>query len=280
MQINVKDLVDKTLDFPIEKGDYFDQVKGVWYCGKCHTPKQGSYKTPFGVIKPMILCHCAAEKQKREEQERASREFQDRVKRLRSNGFPDTDMVRMSFFANDGRGNQKVIGVAKRYVDNFAEMQRRGKGLVLMGGTGTGKTFAAACIVNALIDRGYSCYITSLSREINTVQGMMEGKQRYIDSLNSYSLLVLDDVGVEGATPYRMEMTYNIIDTRYRSGLPLIVTTNIPWEELSRENIELPKKRIYSRIMEMCVPVRVDGTDRRREAVKGGFAYYKDVLGM
>ena len=186
----------------------------------------------------------------------------------------------MTFEANDGKGDQKVINIAKRYVDKFDEMRGRGKGLVLMGDTGTGKTYVAACIVNALIDQGYPCLITSLSREINTVQGMYDGKQDYIDSLNKYSLLVLDDVGVEGATPFRMEMIYSIIDTRYRSGLPMIVTTNIPWRELSRADVELAKKRIYSRILEMCIPIKVEGTDRRRASVKDDLGFYKDLLGL
>ena len=263
---------------PVEEGDYMKD--GLLYCGKCNTPKQGSYKTPFGYVHPYILCKCAAEKRKREEQERTAREFRDMVKQFRRSGFPEKDMERMRFEANDGNGNQKVINIAKKYVENFSEMKGRGKGLVLMGDTGTGKTFAAACIVNALIDQGYPCMITSLSREINTIQGMMDGKQNYIDSLNNYSLLVLDDVGVEGATPYRMEQIYNIIDTRYRSGLPMIVTTNIPWSELSRQDVELPKKRIYSRILEMCVPIKVEGSDRRRESVKDDMGYYRDMLGL
>ena len=279
MKIFVEEIVEKSKEsIPVEEGDY--HIEGLLYCGKCKTPKQGTYKTPFGYVHPYILCKCAAEKKKREEQERTAREFRDMVKQFRRSGFPDRDMERMTFEANDGDGDQKVINIAKRYVDKFQEMRGRGKGLVLMGDTGTGKTYAAACIVNALIDQGYPCMITSLSREINTVQGMYDGKQDHIDSLNKYSLLVLDDVGVEGATPFRMEMIYNIIDTRYRSGLPLIVTTNIPWQELSRADVELPKKRIYSRILEMCIPIKVAGTDRRRASVKDDLGFYKDLLGL
>lgn len=276
MDFDIKDIVDRAENaIKVNPEDY--QKDGLWYCGKCHTPKQGRRKTPWGVVvKPMQLCQCGEKAQ----EEIKRQEAIEKAKQLRRLGLPDRDMERMTFSANDGRGDQRIINIAKRYVDNFRELRRKGKGLMMIGDTGTGKTFAAACIVNALIDQGYTATMTNLSREINKVQGMFDGKQEYIDSFSRYSLLVLDDVGIEGATQYRLEMIYNIVDTRYRTGFPLVVTTNIPWSEISSQDVELPRKRIYSRLLEMCIPVSVNGDDRRRISLNAEIAQYKDMLGI
>lgn len=94
-----------------------------------------------------------------------------------------------------------------------------------------GKTYAACEVANALIDKGYPVLVTNFARITNTIQGMYEGKQDYIDSLNEFQLLVIDDLGAERESAYMQEMVYNIIDSRYRAGLPMIYTTNISIEQ-------------------------------------------------
>ena len=45
-------------------------------------------------------------------------------------------------------------------------------------------------------------------------------------------LLILDDFGMERGTEYGLEQVYSVIDSRYRSGKPLIVTTNLTLDDL------------------------------------------------
>lgn len=47
-----------------------------------------------------------------------------------------------------------------------------------------------------------------------------------------YPLLIIDDFGMERDTSYGLEQLYNVIDSRYRSKKPLIVTTNLTLQEL------------------------------------------------
>lgn len=61
---------------------------------------------------------------------------------------------------------------------------------------------------------------------------MRDGKQAYLDSLNQYALLALDDLGAERNTEYMNEIVYGIIDSRYRAGLPMIITSNLSADEL------------------------------------------------
>ena len=260
-----------------EDGDYIQD--GLLHCGKCHTPKQGEYKTPWGVIRPFFPCRCEKERRERERLEEESILFEQRVQDMRREAFPDDAMAGWRFEVDD-RANRKVSYAARQYAENFAQMRKGGKGLLFFGDVGTGKTFYAACIVNALVDKGYPCYLTDFARLERVFGGDFEGRQEYMDSLNRYSLLVLDDLGAERDTPYMTEIVHSVVDARYRAGLPLIVTTNIPAAELKSREQATGKKRIYSRLMEMCIPVEVTGSDRRREKLKDDFKAYKDMLGL
>lgn len=259
-----------------EKGDYI--VDGLLYCHKCHTPKQVRIEILGMVRTPMCLCKCMAEEKEREDAERKREEFQEQIQRMRSIGFPDSEMSNCTF-ANDDHANERITGICHKYVDHFPEMREKGKGLLLFGGVGTGKTFMASCIANALIDQGYPCMVTNFARIINTLQGMYEGKQDYIDGLNKFTLLVIDDLAAERDTEYMAETVQNIIDARYRTGLPLIITTNLTAEEL-KHPAEIRKQRIYSRLFEMCVPIEVKGMDRRKEKLKTDYGELEELLGL
>lgn len=259
-----------------EQGDYYGD-DGLLYCGKCQTKKQ-TRVTFFGEVRtPMCLCKCEVEKREREEAERKRVEFEKRVKEYRRMGFPESDMQYWTF-ANDDGTNAKISTVARNYVENFGKMYEDGKGLLLFGTVGTGKTYAAACIANALIDRGTPVLMTNFARIANTVQGLWEGKQEYYDSLNRFPLLILDDLSAERKTEYMQEIVFNVIDSRYRAGLPLIVTTNLTADEL-KHPADVTNQRTFSRLFEMAIPIEVTGTDRRRDRLKEAHAEYKDILG-
>lgn len=258
------------------QGDYI--LDGLLHCGKCNTPKQCRVML-FGAERtPMCLCKCEAERREREEDERKRIEFLNTVAKLRRAGFPESDMEHWTF-ENDDRTNDKISKVARNYVENFEKMREKGKGLLLFGTVGTGKTYIAACIANALIDKGYPALMTNFSRIRNTVQGMYDGKQAYLDSFNRFPLLILDDLSAESKSEYMQEIVFNVVDARYRAGLPLIVTTNLTGAEL-KSPADTTNQRTFSRLLEMCLPVEVAGKDRRRDRLREDFDEYKDLLGL
>lgn len=259
------------------ENDYINEA-GLLCCGKCHTPKQMEIEYNGKKFKPVVMCKCEQEKADKEEAERVQRQKVMETNRLRNMGFPDAEM-RNCTFEKDDRTNEKLSSVAHKYVDNFSIMLKRGKGLLLFGNVGSGKTFIASCIANALIDEGYPCLVTNFARLTNTLSGLYEGKQAYIDSLNEFSLIVIDDLASERDTEYMNEIVMNIIDARYRSGLPVIITTNLTADEI-KNPAEIRKQRIYSRLLEMCVPVEVKGTDRRKERLKEDYKEMKELLGL
>lgn len=260
-----------------QDGDYVGD-DGLVYCGKCNTPKQCKVVLFDKERTVYCLCKCATEKREAEKREQQRIEKMQYIQRLRQTGFPDRELQGWTF-EKDDNSNSKISQVARNYVKNFDEMLKRGKGLLLFGSVGTGKTFIAACIANALIDKGHACMMTNFARLVNTIGGMYEGKQEYIDSLNDFDLLIIDDLASERDTEYMGEIVQNIIDSRYRAGLPLIITTNLTSEELKRP-VEMRKQRIYSRLFEMCVPVEVVGEDRRRKKLVEEFGELGNLLGL
>lgn len=263
---------------PINDGDYIDS-EGLLCCGKCHTRKETIIVLASGKqLKPRCVCKCEQERMHEEEEKRKAKELEEKVKELRKMGFPDAEMSRFTF-ENDDRSNEYISDVAKRYADNFTTMYSKHKGLLLFGTVGTGKTYIAACIANALIDRGYTCLVTNFARLTNTINGMYDGKQEYIDGLDRFSLLVIDDLASERDTEYMNEIVTNIIDARYRSGKPMIVTTNLTSEELKNPR-DVRKQRIYSRLMEMCIPLEVKGTDRRKKKLIDEKNEFDELLGL
>ena len=260
-----------------EQDDYIDDATGLLICGKCLTPKQTRVEILGQMRTPMCLCKCQAEKREREEEERKRIEFEKRVKRMRLDGFPEAKMQTWTF-ANDDLANERITKAMQRYVDNFAELRKIGKGLLLYGSIGTGKTYAACEVANALIDKGYPVYVTNFSRVLNTLQGTFE-KQEYIDELNRYQLLILDDLGIERETAFAKEQVFNIIDARYRAGLPMIITTNLAIDNIKNPD-SIGDSRIYDRILERCFPVEVTGQSRRRKAVVNEYDDMRNLLGL
>ena len=249
------------------EGDYIGD-DGLLYCGKCHTKKQVRLTLPNGTeITPMCLCKCETEERDKRERERKERERLTEVERYRSVGFPDKDLRNFTFEADDSKETQSSKA-ARRFVENFDDFYKAGKGLMFYGGVGTGKTFLSACIANALIDKCVPCMVTNFTRITNRLQNSFEGRQEYMDTLNRFALLVIDDFGMERNTEYMDEIVYNVIDSRYRSGKPLIVTTNLTMQELSNPD-DIDKQRIYSRVNQMCIRVEVSGKDRRKEVKDG-----------
>ena len=107
--------------------------------------------------------------------------------------------------------------------------------------------------------------MTNFPRLLNAIQGTFdEERQRRIDSLQRYSLLVIDDLGVERDTAFSVEQVYNVIDTRARSGKPVIITTNLSMKDLQNPP-SLAYKRIYDRVLEMC-PIRLKMVGESRRA--------------
>ena len=257
--------------------DEFLCEDGLIYCSKCLTPRQKRIEVTGRTIEPRCMCSCQTADYEQREQERKHREFLDMVERNRSVGLPDPGL-RKHTFENDLGYNPKQIEMAKRYVQHWEGFRNSSTGLLLWGDVGTGKSFIAGCIANALLDKGVPVLMTNFARLLNKLTDMYSGdRNAYIDSFKRYELMIIDDLGMERNSEFAREQVFNVIDSRYRSQLPMIVTTNLSLEEL-KDSTDLSRTRIYDRVLERCMPICVNEQNIRELNQAAVLAQAKQLL--
>ena len=148
---------------------------------------------------------------------------------------------------------------------------------LLWGKVGTGKSYFAGCIANALMEQEVAVRMTNFSAILNDLTASFEGRNEYIERLCRFSLLIIDDFGMERGTEYGLEQVYNVIDSRYRSRKPLIVTTNLTLDSLQNP-LDTAHARIYDRLLEMCAPILFTGENFRRETAQAKLNRLKELM--
>ena len=139
------------------------------------------------------------------------------------------------------------------------------------------KSYFAGCIANALMEQEVPVCMTNFAAILNDLAASFAGRNEYISRLCSFPLLIIDDFGMERGTEYGLEQVYNVIDSRYRSRKPLIVTTNLTLEELQHPE-DTAHARIYDRLLEMCSPLCFTGENLRKAAAQGKMEQLKRLL--
>lgn len=145
-----------------------------------------------GYFMPRCICQC-----QREAEERQRR--MERIRHWNAQGLQDGYLYDHTF-ANDN-GQNPLMDKACAYVENWKEVYKNNTGLLLFGNMGTGKSFFAGCIVNALLDRNVPMLMTNFSTILNRLTGMFsENRTEFIASFDEYNLLIIDDLAWS-ATP-------------------------------------------------------------------------------
>ena len=253
--------------------DYIDE-EGVLRCSVCGEKKQ-RWVDEIGAMVPCI-CRCEQEKiDVGKAKARHTELFKDAISQPVYLKVHNRHIAGCTFEKHDGT-QPKILQAAKLYVENWPEIRANGHGLYLWGGCGTGKSFLAACIVNALQAQEIPALMASTTRLLTYINGADDSTGE-VDSLNRYELLVLDDFGAERQTPYMLEQLTSIVDERVNSGLPLLITSNVRPAQL-REPTE-GTARLYDRIKQ-CVPLELTGRSRREEIAEKSCSAMRDLLGL
>lgn len=186
--------------------------------------------------------------------------------------------VGFTFAADNGKVKQ--MEAARSFAAHFAELETQGLGLIFWGMPGGGKTFAAACIANALIETGVSVRMATMGDILNKLPALSApDKLFYLDGLKTCGLLILDDLGMERRTDYAREQVFSIIDGRYLSKRPMIITTNLSLQHM-KTSPDLADRRIFDRVLEVCVPVCFDSESLRREKARENLKKFKQIAGV
>ena len=249
--------------FTYNKDTHYEK-DGHIYCKTCNERIDG--KVIPMLDKPMIIrtaCKCDRDRQEQEKQ----REKLLKQDRLRQNCFLSKNQIAYTFENADENTDKEIIKKAKNYVKHFEEMRKDNVGLLLYGNVGSGKTYIACSIANAIItEYSYNVKMRNFAQILNDLQkgGFTLDRNEYIEQITNPTLLILDDFGIERNTEYALEQIYNVINARYLKARPTIITTNLNFKDIEQEQEDIMLGRIYSRIIEMCLPLRVIGVDRRK----------------
>ena len=264
----------------VNEGDTYDD-NDILICGKCGEPRQEFREWPDPtdedpdrktMLKTTRMCKCDRDRQEEEKRQKELQENMERVKRLRKYSLMDAKFQNATFDNFQvTKVNQKNLKYCKRYATGFDEMLKKCQGLLFWGGVGTGKSYAAACIANYLLEQKISVVMTSFVKILELIQKDRDEESNIIRRLADAKLVIFDDLGAERDTSYALEKVYNIIDSRYRSGLPMILTTNLSLQEMQEET-DIQYARIYDRIFEVCYPMQFTGDSFRRQAAFNKFS--------
>ena len=180
-------------------------------------------------------------------------------------------------------GTVPQMAQARKYVQHWSEMRENNLGLLLWGQPGNGKTFAAACIANALIDSSEpfppTVKMTTFGTILNRLPALSAAdKEYYLNQFLNADLLILDEIGMERQTDYAREQVFNIFDGRYLTKRPMIVTTNLSLNHM-KTTTDLAEKRIYDRVLEMCIPVFFSGESQRPDRAKANLEQFRSIVG-
>lgn len=258
---------------------------GFRHCSICGEAVEREISMPFpdssGRQRKRVRCACRCRREEIEAYEARLRfeEEQRTIDNLRRLSLIDASLIGARFASYKvTEENRKAFGVAKRYVENFNQMFSEGQGILFWGNVGTGKSYTAAVIANELLDQMQSVIMTSFIKLLDEMSGFEKKDDcGYITRLNQAKLLIVDDLGAERGTDFSLEKVYDVIDSRCRTGRPVILTTN---QEISQMKSceDIRYSRIYDRIFKMCYPVKMDGMSwRKRDAAKR-FAEMKNLL--
>ena len=257
---------------------------GIRRCDVCGEPLEAELPEEIKALFPNKktrprMCRCDRERANMEETKEQDRQKQYRIEALKGEGLYSR-MYASCTFENDDLREEKAGKVARNFVENFDFATENNMGILFWGGVGTGKTYYAACIANALIEK---CKTVVMSNVQTLVAEMTENfnanREHVLNTVKTCDLLILDDLGAERGSDFMQDNVYSIVDARCRSCKPMIVTTNLNPADFRKEEIDI-KRRTYDRISECCTPVLVNGESRRMGIAKEKALLFKKMLGI
>lgn len=246
-------------------------------CDTCGQPLQKDIIIFSTQKRVPVICKCRVDELERLKEREEFQALQRKLSKFKSYSLMDERFEESTFENWKFRGdNRKLYDFGKRYCKNWESIKNNNRGLLIHGEAGNGKTYLSFAIANELYKQGKAVLAISVSRILKIIMDSYSqrgdiGEIEVLNTLYEASLLILDDLGVENKTYWAYEKLYSIIDTRYRSKKPLIITTNLIIEDL-RKNLSIvdmksgtydTSNRIYNRIVEMCAQIDVEGESWR-----------------
>lgn len=224
------------------------------------------------------ICRCEQEAKKAEWQQMENYQRAREVRELFSISNMGEKYLHASFANFEHRpGSEDALKIAKYYATHFDEFGL--ESIMLWGEPGNGKTHLAAAIHHHLVSQGKVVVFMSMPELLGKIRATFhknnrEREQHILRALNGCDLLIIDDLGAEKTTDWVLETVFTIVDARYRSGLPILTTSNLSPQALPAQI----GKRVCDRLVEMSQPIENKATSYRREIAKGRLSKFHAIL--
>jgi len=179
-------------------------------------------------------------KQAEAEAERKRREAERRAADAKAAGVPKRfrGCSFENYFAVTAEQTEELT-VAMEFATEISTGRSNGKGLVLAGKPGTGKTHIATAIVQHLLDRGFKARYVSSAGLIDMIRatwgkGAAKTTEQVVDELGErLDLLVVDELGASGGSDNEKDILFRILDKRYAEVMPTVLLTNLGSKEFA-----------------------------------------------
>lgn len=207
-----------------DNGLPIDYLTIKYECEKC---------SDTGLLPDGTLCPCAREKLLSRKYASSGLAPDARFELFSTAIYKDQEQRRRSIRAKE---------LCELYAGEFALAGARG--LIIMGGTGVGKTFLLDCIGRRALERGKSVQKYTAYNIIDMMLRAMRNRSEGVD-LTSPELLIIDDLGTEPMIPsVTVEALFAAINERGNAGIATAVATNLTRGEI----LDIYGERIFSRL--------------------------------
>lgn len=224
-------------------------------------PEEKNYACPLChdrglILRGEVAYRCTCQQQKAVEQRFRHAHLSYQLQKNTFNNF------RLSYYSDQrhipGRdmtyrqAAEQALRAAEDFVRAYEE-QHHLRGLLFSGPVGSGKTFLASAVANAMVARGVPVLFVVVPDLLDEIKGTYSQGARYtelelLDTARGVDVLILDDLGAHNYTPWTVNKIYSILNYRLNDQLATIITTNLSLEELEEHLGE----RTTSRIVQLC----------------------------
>ena len=145
----------------------------------------------------------------------------------------------------------EVLAAAKEFAEEFGSPDAAAKNLLLVGGSGIGKTHLSTAIARRVIERGYDVLYNSAVGMLSDFEalrfgtGMAEGDGSNVSRYTECDLLILDDLGTEVVNQFSLSCLYHVVNTRLNKDLPTIISSNLTPSEISKTYTDRIASRLF-----------------------------------
>ena len=184
----------------------------------------------------------------------------------------------LDYFRSDERTYRTmstIVRMLRDWAENFTlgdATHPASENLLLVGGTGLGKTHLSTAVAKTVLDGGHDVLYTTAVGMVAAFEAERFGNSTGLteeSDLNRYynvDLLIIDDLGTEVANQFTVSSLFNVINTRLNLRRPTIINTNLMQEELRRRYWD----RITSRLFGEYRILLFLGTDVRAQKIRDG----------